>query len=260
MISLFWVAVVSALMFVSCPQAVVADEGYQPDASINGIRLDGVIRLAGQPKMSSPIPVYRDSKYCGETVVEEDLVVDPSTKGLGDVVVSLVGVERGKALTESDATLILEIESQKCRFSPHLSAVLAGTKLEVRNNDPILHDLRIRRDTRFGPTYLNIIQPAGTRSVQKPLLEAGHFDVRCDVHSFMRAYIHVFDHPYFAITDASGSFEMTKVPPGIYKLVIWHEHFGTREKTIKVPPGEGVHVDMEIGTRLPLSEVKPYQQ
>jgi len=260
MTKLLWATVVTMLMLVYSPQVVVADEGYQPDPTINGVKLHGVIRLAEQPKMNIPIPVYRDTKYCGESVVEDDLVVDPSTKGLSGVIVSLVGVERGKALTEPDATLVLEIESQKCRFSPHLSAVVAGTKLEVRNNDPILHDLRIRKDTRFGPTYLNIIQPAGTRSVQKPLKETGHFDVRCDVHSFMWAHIRVFDHPYFAITDASGSFEMTEVPPGVYKLQIWHEHFGTREKTIKVPPGEAVHVDMDIGSRPPLSEAKPQQQ
>jgi hypothetical protein len=76
----------------------------------------------------------------------------------------------------------------------------------------------------------------------------------------MSAFIHVFDHPYFAITDATGSFHLTEVPSGIYKLQIWHEQFGTREKTIKVPPGEEVNVDMEIGSRLPFSEVRPQLQ
>jgi hypothetical protein len=247
-------------MLVQFPHIGAAEESYQPDPTINGVILQGLIKLAGQPKISTPIPVYRDSQYCGETILEEDVTVDPSTRGLSGVVVSLVGVERGKPLVPSDSPLVLEIESKKCRFSPHLSAVPIGTQLEVRNHDPILHDLRIRRDTRFGPTFMNIVQPAGTRSVQKPLKEKGHFDVRCDVHAFMSAFIHVFDHPYFAITDSAGSFHMTQVPPGIYKLQIWHEQFGIREKTIKVPPGEAVNVEMEIGSRLPLPEVKPQEQ
>ena len=171
-----------------------------------------------------------------------------------------MGIERGKPLNSSGDPLVREIESKKCRFTPHLSVAAVGTGLEIRNLDPILHNLHVRRDTRYGPTVINVIQPAGTRSVQKPFRDAGFFDVRCDVHAFMSAFIHVFDHPYFTITDSTGAFEMTKVPPGIYKVHIWHEQFGTREKTIKVPPGEAVNVDMEIGSRLPSSEVKPEQK
>jgi plastocyanin len=254
---ILWIPVLSLMMMlVQFPYAGAA-ESYQPDPTINGVTLQGLIKLAGQPKISAPISVYRDSHYCGETIFQEDVAVDPSTNGLSGVVVSLVGVERGKALIASDSTLVLEIESEKCRFSPHLSAVAVGTQLEIRNNDPILHDLRIRRDTRFGPTLMNIMQPAGTRSVHKPLQEMGHFDVRCDIHAFMSAFIHVFDHPYFAITDSTGSFHMTDVPPGIYTLQIWHEQFGVREKSIKVPPGEGLTVNLEMGKNVSSFDAKP---
>jgi plastocyanin len=222
-------------------------ETYQADPTIIGVTVQGQIKLSGLPKDNVPIPVYRDGDYCGETSLGEIVVVDPSTNGFGNVVVSLVGVERGKPLTPSESPLILEIESRKCRFSPHLSTAVVGTTLEVRNLDPILHNLHVRRETRFGPTVMNVIQPAGTRSVQKPFSEAGFLDVRCDVHAFMSAFVHVFDHPYFATTDRTGSFYMTKVPPGVYKLQTWHEQFGTRERTIKVPPGENVTLEMEIG-------------
>jgi len=222
-------------------------ETYQADPTINGVTVQGRIKLSGLPKDNVPIPVYRDSDYCGEAILGEIVAVDSSTNGFGNVVVSLVGVERGKALTPSESPLILEIESKKCRFSPHLSTAAVGTTLEIRNLDPILHNLHVRRETRFGPTVMNVIQPAGTRSVQKSFSEAGFLDVRCDVDIFMSAFIHVFDHPYFTTTDHAGSFAMTKVPPGVYKLQIWHEQFGTRERTIKVPPGENVTVEMEIG-------------
>jgi len=222
-------------------------ETYQADPTINGVTVQGRIKLSGLPKDNVATPVYRDSDYCGEIVLGETVAVDPSTNGLGNVVVSLVGVERGKPLIPADAPVILEIESKKCRFSPHLNTAAVGTTLEVRNLDPILHNLHVRRETRFGPTVMNVIQPAGTRSVQKPFSEAGFLDVRCDVHAFMSASVHVFDHPYFTTTDHTGSFAMTKVPPGVYKLQIWHEQFGTRERTIKVPPGENVTLEMEIG-------------
>ena len=222
-------------------------ETYQADPTINGVTVQGRIKLSGLPKDNVPIPVYRDDDYCGETILGETVAVDPSTDGLGNVVVRLVGVERGKPLIPSESPLILEIESKKCRFSPHLSVAAVGTILEIRNLDPILHNLHVRRETRFGPTVMNVFQPAGTRSVQKPFSEAGRLDVRCDVHAFMSASIHVFDHPYFTTTDHTGSFAMTKVPPGVYKLQIWHEQFGARERMIKVPPGEDVTLEMEIG-------------
>jgi plastocyanin len=233
---------------------------YQADPSIEGVTVQGRVKLSGLPKDHVPIPVYRDGDYCGETILGEAEAVDPSTKGFGNAIVSLVGVERGKPLTPSESPLILEIESKKCRFSPHVSAAAVGTTLEIRNHDPILHNLHIRRETRFGPTVMNVIQPAGTRSVQKPFSETGFLDVRCDVHAFMSAFVHVFDHPYFATTDPTGSFAMTKVPPGLYKLQIWHEQFGTRERTIKVPPGENITVEMEIGGKnLAPPDMRPAQ-
>lgn len=234
---------------------------YQADLTINGVTVQGRIKLSGPPKDTVSIPVFRDSDYCGETSLGEIVAVDSSTNGFGNVVVSLVGVERGKPLIASESPLIIEIESKKCRFSPHLSTAVVGTTLEVRNLDPILHNLHVRRETRFGPTVMNVIQPAGTRSVQKPFSEAGFLDVRCDVHAFMSAFVHVFDHPYFTTTDDTGSFAMTKVPPGVYKVQIWHEQFGTRERTIKVPPGENVTLEMEIGGKnlspSDMSDMKP---
>jgi plastocyanin len=240
---------------------LVADataEPYQADPAIKGVTVQGQIKLSGLPKDNVTIPVYRDSEYCGETISGEIAVVDPSANGVGNVVVSLVGVERGKPLTPSETPLILEIESKKCRFSPHLSTAVVGTILEIRNLDPILHNLHVRKETRFGPTVMNVFQPAGTSSVQKPFSEAGFLDVRCDVHAFMSASVHVFDHPYFATTDHTGNFSMEKVPPGVYKLQIWHEQFGTRERTIKVPPGENVTIAMDIGgMNLSPSEMRP---
>lgn len=157
---------------------------YQADPTIKGVTVQGRIKLSGLPKDHVLIPVYRGGDYCGETFLGEAEAVDPSTNGLGNAIVSLEGVERGKPLIPSESPLILEIESRTCRFSPHVSAAAVGTTLEVRNLDPILHNLHVRRETRFGPTVMNVIQPAATRSVQKPFSETGFLDVRCDVHAF----------------------------------------------------------------------------
>lgn len=236
-----------AYLMVGLIASAATSGAYQADPTIEGVTVQGRVKFSGVPKDDVPIPVYRDDNYCGGTILSDTLVIDPSTKGFGNAIVSLVGIETGKPLIPSESPLILEIESKKCRFVPHVSAAVVGTTLEIRNLDPILHNLHVRRDTRFGPTVLNVIQPAGRRSVYKSFSETGFLDVRCDVHPFMSAFIHIFDHPYFAITDSSGSFAMTKVPPGLYKLHIWHEQFGLQERTISVRPGENVTVEMVIG-------------
>lgn len=225
---------------------------YQADDTIEGATVQGRVKFSGFSNDNVPIRVYRDDDYCGETIANEPTAVDPSTKGVVNAIVSLVGIERGKPLVPSATPLILEIESKKCRFSPHVSAAVVGTTLEIRNLDPILHNLHVRRDTRFGPTVMNVIQPAGSRSVHKSFSATGFLDIRCDVHPFMSAFIHIFDHPYFATTDSSGRFALTQVPPGLYKLQVWHELFGSRERTINVSPGENVTFEVDIGGHNPI--------
>ncbi|TKB77941.1 MAG: hypothetical protein E8D45_05145 [Nitrospira sp.] len=221
-------------------------EPYEVDPGINGVTVHGRVKLGAPLKDTVAVPVFRDSEFCGDTTLSDAPSVDPATNGLSGVVLSIQGIEKGKPLTPSDSPVTIEIESKACRFSPHLTTTLVGASLEIRNLDPILHNLHVRKDTRYGPTVMNVIQPAGTRSVQKPFGEAGFLDVRCDVHPFMGAFIHVFEHPYYAITDNTGQFSMTKVPPGVYKVSLWHEQFGFREKTVKVPPGESLSLDFEL--------------
>lgn len=246
------------LLMGSCATIATA-EPYKVDTSIIGVAVRGRVTFAGQLREKEAVPVYRDSEFCGEAIPHEALVVDPSTRGISGVVVSLEGIEKGKSLASSEKVLTLEIESKRCRFSPRIAARTVGSTLEIRNNDPVLHNLHGRKDTRFGPTVFNVIQPAGTRSVtaQKPFQEAGLVDVRCDVHPFMAAFVHVFEHPYFAITDGIGQFEMTQVPPGVYKLRVWHETLGSQERQVKVPPGEGLKLDLELGKAVAPGEVSP---
>jgi hypothetical protein len=80
------------------------------------------------------------------------------------------------------------------------------------------------------------------------LHESGLLDIRCDAHAFMYASIHVFEHPYFAVTNESGRFELTHVPPGTYRLKVWHETLGVRERTVVVPDRDSVTVDVELYT------------
>lgn len=231
------------LLALGVLSAVPVAAAYEVDSGTVGATINGRITIAGAIPKAKPLPVHRDSAVCGMTIPNEALIVDQGTHGITDVVVSLEGVTKGKPFSE-DPTLILE--NRACRFFHRANAAPVGSTLEIRNTDPILHNTHIRKDTRMGPTLINVSQPVGTKAILKPLSVPGFFDTRCDAHPFMVGSVHVFEHPYFTVTDETGNFEISKVPPGTYQLRIWHERLGVREKTIKVQGSASLTVDLSL--------------
>ena len=223
--------------------AVESAGAYQTDPATVGATIGGRITIAGPIPKAKPLPVHRDSTVCGMTIPNEALIVDHGSRGIVGVVVSVEGINKGKPFSE-DSTLVLE--NRACRFFHRISVASVGTTLEIINTDPIMHNTHIRRDTRMGPTLINVSQPVGTKAILKSLAVPGFFDTRCDAHPFMVGSIHVFEHPYFSVTDEAGSFEISKVPSGTYQLRVWHERFGVREKTIKILSEAPLIVDFSL--------------
>ena len=220
--------------------------GYKEDPSLRGITVTGRIKLVGSLPRYDPVPVYRDSDFCGEAIPNEEVLVDTESQAIEGVVVSLEGITAGKPLPKEQTRVI---ESRGCRFIPRVSATVVDSVLAVQSIDPIMHNTHLRLDSRFGDTVINIVQPAGARGIQRRISTPGLLDVRCDIHPFMRAFIHVFEHPYFAVTDAAGRFEISQVPPGTYTLKLWHERLREREQTITIPAQGPLKLELEMGLR-----------
>ena len=226
-----WVMRGSTIVLLVGGMLLVGVEGvrtYETDPAAGEARVQGRVTFPGSAPTAERIQVMRDRSFCGETVPNEALLVDKASKGVAGVVVSVEGVTKGKPIEIAPMLM----DNARCRFHPRVRAAVMGSPLELKNADPVLHNTHIRKDS---VTFLNIALPPGGKPILKPLSEAGRLDVRCDAHKFMQASIHVFDHPYFAVTDEAGRFELTKVPPGTYSLRIWHEKLGTQEQTIQVP-------------------------
>jgi plastocyanin len=210
----------------------------KPDAT--GATVRGRVTFRGTVPPVEQIPVMRDTEFCGKMAPNESLTVDRATGGLAGVVVSLEGTSPSEpAPTETRALL----DNRACRFSPTLRAVRAGSVLEISNADPVLHNTHIRKGN---VAFLNVALPPGGRTIRKPLNDAGRLEIRCDAHRFMRASIHIFDHPYFTVTDEKGQFELPRVPPGTYRLLVWQDTFGMTEQSVTVPGGTSVSVNLEL--------------
>jgi plastocyanin len=128
------------------------------------------------------------------------------------------------------------IDQQKCRYIPRVVGVRVGQPLEVRNSDPLLHNVRSASDINQpfnqgqpvqGMKYSHTFT---TREVMMP--------IKCDVHAWMSAWVGALEHPYFAVTAAAGTFELADLPPGTYSIEAWHERLGVQTQQVTVGPKE----------------------
>jgi hypothetical protein len=122
------------------------------------------------------------------------------------------------------------IDQQGCRYHPHVFGMRVGQVLEIVNSDPTLHNIHALPK---GNTEFNTGQPIqGMKTEHKFTAKEVMVPFKCDVHGWMNAYVGVLDHPYFAVSDADGKFDLKGVPPGTYTIEAWHEKLGTTTKSV----------------------------
>jgi hypothetical protein len=185
--------------------------------------------------LEGPIPriadrvVFKDQPSCGTTMRDESLLLGPG-KGIRNAVVTLEGVSRGKPIEEGTFNVI---EQRGCRFVPHVVAATAGQWLLVANSDPIPHYPAAVSLASSSRLFGHSLPP--DRQARHLLLEPGVAHVTCNVqHAWMDAYVVVAEHPYVAVTDALGYYELTDVPPGRYAIKVWQERLGVMERPVEV--------------------------
>jgi hypothetical protein len=159
-------------------------------------------------------------------IISRELIVDPQTKGVINGLVYLVRPSGSNPAAVKD--LIAKhpkalLDQKHCEFVPYVLAIHQDQALMIKSSDPVNHNLRF---AAFTNTPFNQIQPPKGEIEVKLVAERRPIRMTCDIHSWMLAYIMVFDHPFFAVTGPDGSFEITGVPTGVQNLVIWQERVG----------------------------------
>ncbi len=201
---------------------------YKAIKVTNGGTIAGQVRFLGKVPPPRTVKVTQDPKVCGTTrKISHDVVVGKA-KGLKNAVVFIQKIKQGKVAKAGKAKLA----NVQCRYEPHVQAFVVGTELAVSNADPVLHNthIKLRKSDVF-----NYGLPRKGQIITSTIRRKGLMKVGCDAgHTWMLAWIAVFDHPYFAVTGADGKFAMTDVPPGTYKLAYWHEKLGRKMATVKV--------------------------
>lgn len=195
----------------------------------------GRVTLDGTPPPAKPIDMSAEpncAKTSGAFAVSPQVVADASGN-LANVVVFVKDFPADYMVAAppgSAATLV----QRGCMYDPHIVALRAGQTLDITNADQTTHNLLALPEQN--PKF-NRSQTPGAAPIDASFaIPELAIPVRCNVHPWMKSYVFVFRHPYFAVTGADGAFEINNLPPGTYRIQAWQEVYGTREATITIGP------------------------
>ena len=171
---------------------------------------------------------FPGSCHHSESVPDETVLIQNG--GLKNVFIQIrKGLEDFELPPPGKAVIL---DQTGCLFSPHVVALQTKQRLIFRNSDTELHNVNGFFEKQ---QIFNFALPMQNQEVKKtfknPLFP---IELQCDVHPWMKAYVGVVDHPYFAVSDANGEFTLSQIPPGEYLLEAWHEFYGTQTQTLVI--------------------------
>ncbi len=203
--------------------------------------IKGTVQYVGAPVETKKLSVTVDQFVCGKDKDAEELVLSPQ-RGIRNAVVSLASPPPGARWEVSTAPVFLD--QRQCTFAPRVILVPAGGTVEFLNSDRLLHNIH---STSKGNPVFNRTQPKG-RTIPIAFAKPEIVRIGCDLHSWMRAWIVVMEHPFHAVTGGDGDFALPNLPPGKYTLSAWQETLGTVTKDVTVGDGD-VTVTIEMRRR-----------
>lgn len=207
--------------------------------------ISGHVYLIGSPPPEIPI---RFDAVCGrlnpQRVTTKRYVVSPDG-GLANV---FVYISKGAEKLKSQPALTPVLLNQtNCMYEPYILGAMVNQPIQIKNSDPVLHNVHaFPRADRNGE--FNFAQPLQNQIDERKFSRPELFiKVKCDVHDWMLSYVSVLSHPYFAITDTNGFFELPSgLPPGKYEITVAHLKAGTASQTILLKKSNNVRLDFKL--------------
>ncbi len=230
----------SLLVLLLLPSSSMA---YEATTVAGGGSIVGTVKFQGDAPARKKVTVTRDKKVCGkETKFTESLIV-AKDGGVQNVVVHLTDIKKGKKFEVPSA---FAIDQRGCQFRPHVSIVPAGKSFVLINSDGILHNFRT---TGTINPILNKAQPKFKKRLKIKIDKPEIIRINCDVHEWMKGWLVVAQHPYYSLTDDTGSFEIANIPPGTYTLELWHETLGKQTRKVTVKAKQKTKVSFKLAKK-----------
>jgi Carboxypeptidase regulatory-like domain len=209
--------------------------------------ITGTITLKGTPPKEKDITPLKDDPTCGKMHTEmptTHFYVVGSKGELADVVVSVQGIS-GKSTGASAPAASLD--QKGCEYVPQILAVQTNQKIDVKNSDPVLHNIHDLPNPDSGNPEKNMAQMPNGPDLSFTFAKPEDFlKFKCDVHPWMFAWVSVFDHPYFAVSGKDGTFKITGVPAGKYTIKASHRKAGSVTQEVEVKDGTPATVALTL--------------
>jgi plastocyanin len=235
----FSIALIGVLALAGCSKSQSASEqpaaaskpAISVDASTAGT-ISGLVSLKSQPPKIRPLDMTADPGC--PTAPQPAEVVAANAGKLANVFVYVKeGLPQGNFAVPSEPVVL---DQKGCRYNPHMLGIMAGQPLKITNTDTADHNIHDMPSNNppFNESQMPTDKPV-TKKFGNPEMM---IPVQCNQHPWMRAYINVMSHPYFAVSAQDGTFEIKNLPPGEYTIAAVQEKFGEQTMKVKVAPKE----------------------
>lgn len=204
--------------------------------------ISGSVRYIGAPIEKKKTAVTIDQYICGKEKDPEDLLLS-GNNGIKNAVVSLQNIAPE---TKRDWNLPpAKMDQKQCSFTPRVVVVPVGGTVEFLNSDRLLHN--VRSAGKENPPF-NRAQPHA-RSIVFSFKQPELLRIDCDLHSWMRGWVVVAEHPFYAVTNEQGEFSLENVPRGKYTIQVWQEILGTVTQQVVVGDKGTTTVSVGMGKK-----------
>jgi plastocyanin len=204
----------------------------------DGGSISGTVKFKGTAPAPKKLDVSKDKEVCAKTPkLDPRLIVEGGN--LVNAVVTLTDIKKGKKIELKK----VQLDQNGCEYKPHVLAFPAGTTVEILNPDGILHN--VHSYSKVNKAF-NMAQPKFKKTLEVKIEKPEVIELKCDVHSWMHGWLVATENPYVAVTDKSGSFKLTDVPPGSYTVEVWHEKLGKSTQKVTVKAKEEAKVSFEL--------------
>ena len=204
-------------------------------ADSTSVSVSGVVKFQGAVLPPTKIDMSSDPncmKAHPSPGTAEDVLVGANGV-LENAIIYVSGGLEGRTFTPPAEPVVLE--QKGCTYKPHVIALQANQKLNVVNGDSTTHNIH---PSPANNREWNMTQPPGVPLEESFAREEIAIPVKCNIHPWMRGYIAVFKHPFFAVTGKDGSFELKNLPAGNYTVTVWHGKLGTQSQQVTVAAGQ----------------------
>jgi plastocyanin len=209
-------------------------------ALAQGGTVTGTIKFGGTAPPQKPYLVPSAYLGCQKDQPLDRLIIGKNS-GVANGVVYIEGLKK----TGPASTGPFVLDQKGCHYTPHVLVVPDGDGFTVSNSDSMFHNVHGYFDANHA-TAFNLAEPNKGLKIVQRVKRPGMYQLRCDVHPWMNAYVYVAGNGYAAATNADGRYTLSNVPPGTYKLVLWHEGWKSKDVGGRPDFSESVQESQQI--------------